>query len=83
MIGGWCAGLGVGEAGRLGMTGSQNKLQPVEGRRVTGRDLEDRVLQATERAQFCEVPTPRGAQHLGLVGGQKGGAAHGGITPII
>lgn len=65
------------------MTAIPHTLQSVEGGKITGRNLGDGVLQATERAQLCEVTIPRGTQHPGLVGRPQGGAARDRVTLII
>lgn len=80
--GGCCVGFGEGEPHRLGVTAIPHTLQSVEGGKITGRNLGDGVLQATERAQLCEVTIPRGAQHPGLVGRPQGGAARDTVTLI-
>ena len=82
--GGWSAGFGEGEPHRLGVTAIQHTLQSVEGRKITGRNLEDdEETWATERAQLCEVTIPRAAQRPGLVGRPQRGAARDRVTLII
>ena len=72
--GGWSAGFGEGEPRRLGVIAIQHTLQSVEGRKITGRNLEDdEETWATERAQLCEVTIPRAHSVRGSWGGPKEG----------